>query len=457
MRTTGTALAAMAALLAMGDARARTDDGCLLIRNATLIDGTGAAPRRGVDIEMSDGRITRIARAIRPAPGEAVIDGTNRFVIPGLIDSHVHLDFGISSQLTAEEKAAVVRNTPRAFLFNGVTTVLNLSSPIDWILPLREAQRRGETLGPRIFSTGSAFTPVNGWGSRHTDAIPDVDYAAKRARDYAARGVDGIKIILDNGLGDSHTFTAMSEEELRKIVEIAGQNQLPVYIHAINLAEYRRAAAVTPRAIVHGLQEPVEEAFIADLAARHIAVVPTISLFESFLRADPEAGSKLDSPILRGSMPAFLLEKMRTPSYYPTERAAFIKASRTDSYAWAEHALPVFCANIGKMHRAGVKIGVGTDAGGTIGYDFQGYNTPWEMQLLVKCGLSPMEALVAATRSNAEIIGAQDRLGTVEVGKAGDVLVLTADPTANIANVRRIEWVVQGGVAHPRSDLAYRP
>ena len=148
---------------------------------------------------------------------------------------------------------------------------------------------------------------------------------------------------------------------------------------------------------------------------------------------------------------------MRDPAFVQKERELFVKASLVQAYDWAESANPVFCDNIGKMHQGGVRIAVGTDAGGTVGYNFQGYNTPWEVKILTECGLTPMEALVAATRNGAEAIGVGDRLGTVEPGKIADLLILSANPLDDIANIRAIDWVVQDGKLNSRQAFAYRP
>lgn len=126
-----------------------------------------------------------------------------------------------------------------------------------------------------------------------------------------------------------------------------------------------------------------------------------------------------------------------------------------DVYPWARTAVPIFCANTRRMRAAGIKLATGTDAGGPVGYNFQGYNTPREVELLVECGLTPMDALVAATRTGAELIGIAQRLGTLEAGKLADLLILSADPLADIRNIRRIDTVIQGGVVYPRDKFAY--
>jgi imidazolonepropionase-like amidohydrolase len=148
-----------------------------------------------------------------------------------------------------------------------------------------------------------------------------------------------------------------------------------------------------------------------------------------------------------------MLAKLREPDFYGRERAAFTAWSRTDSYAWVERSLPVVADNIRRMHAAGIKLGIGTDAGGPVGYNIQGYDTPWEMRLMTECGLSPMAAIVAATRSNAEIMGVADRLGTVEPGKAADILVLSENPLDRITNIRKIDWIIQDGVVYPRDHF----
>jgi imidazolonepropionase-like amidohydrolase len=108
---------------------------------------------------------------------------------------------------------------------------------------------------------------------------------------------------------------------------------------------------------------------------------------------------------------------MRKVDYMKAERERFSKVARMKVYDWARKTNPVFCENLRLMHKAGVKIGVGTDAGGTVGYNYQGYNTSWEVKNLVECGLIPMQALTAATKNGAEIIGVADELGTIEAGK----------------------------------------
>jgi hypothetical protein len=239
-------------------------------------------------------------------------------------------------------------------------------------------------------------------------------------------------------------------------VDEARRADVPMYVHAINLEDFRRAVSISPQAIVHGLEDPLPDGdpLLQALVERRIHVIPTISLFESFNSLDsrPEA---FDDPVLRGTLPTFLWERMRRPDFMAVEKQRFSAVARMDVYRWAEQALPIFKENTFKMHRAGVSIAVGTDGGGTVGYNFQGYNVPREMELLVESGLTPMDALVAATRTGAEVIGVQERLGTLEQGKLADLMILSAEPLAQIGNIRQIEMVIQDGVLFQRESFAY--
>jgi imidazolonepropionase-like amidohydrolase len=248
----------------------------------------------------------------------------------------------------------------------------------------------------------------------------------------------------------------MPRDILQAIAAVAREHDLPIFVHAINIDEYRLAMTVKPRAILHGLEDPIPEGdpLLEQLVENDIAVVPTISLFESFVRFD-EGAKGWEDPVLLGSVPDFLLSRMKRPEFRRVEREKFLEVARMDAYTWAEKKIPIIKDNVRKMHRAGVLLAVGTDAGGPVGYNFQGFNTPWEIELLVECGLSPMEALVAATRHGAEVIGAQEELGTLEPGKRGDMLILDANPLEDVRNIRAIHTVILGGKPYERGELAF--
>ncbi len=429
----------------------------LVVRGATLIDGNGGPPRRNVDIVVRDDRVLAIGPGQKVPSGTIEMDARGAWVVPGLIDVHVHLDAPMVFQISDEERARVLEHTPKAFLYNGVTTILNVSSPPEWIFELRARQREGRLLAPRIFATGRSITPDGGWGSRHGGALTDAASARAMVKSFIDMKADAIKIIIEDGLGRSGTYKEISDEMLRAAADEASRAKTPVVVHAVNLEEYRRALSIAPRAIIHGLEDPIPpgDSLVSDLVKAGVFVAPTLSLWEAFnsFERHPE---RFDDPVLHGSVLPFLLSSMRKGEYRAVEKKRFLDVARMDAYTWADAHMKIFMANTKVMHRAGVKVAVGTDAGGPVGYNFQGYNTIREMELLVEAGLSPMDAIVAATRTGAELIGVADRLGTLAPGKLADFLVLEADPLADLRNLRRVRTVVLGGVTHRRSEFDAR-
>ncbi len=240
------------------------------------------------------------------------------------------------------------------------------------------------------------------------------------------------------------------------IAGIAQEHTVPIYTHAINLDEFHSAVKISSKAIIHGLEDPIPagDTILQDMVENNVAMVPTQSLWEAFLRHD-DAAADLNDPILRGSVPNFLLNHMQDPAYRAEETKRFLAVANMPVYEWAEKKIPIFLENTFKAFEAGVLIAAGTDAGGPVGFNFQGYNLPWEVKLLVQAGLSPMDALVAATRNGAMVIGVEDKLGTIEVGKLADFLLLTANPLEDIENIRKIETIVYKGTVYPRDHFAY--
>lgn len=427
----------------------------LLVRGATLIDGTGRAPRPDTDVLITGGRIAAIGSRLTAPAGAEVVDARGAFVMPGIVDAHAHIDTPMVFQLTDAERETIVNHNPTALLYNGVTTVLNLSSPPEYIFPKREAQKNGTWLGPRIVACGRSLTPEGGWGSRHGGALTDGETARRAVQQLVAAGADCAKVMIEDGLGGSGTYKEISAPMLAAIVDETRRSKLPVYVHAMNRPEYIRALTLSPRAIVHGLEDPIgdDDPLLAELRAMNVAIVPTLSLIEAFFRGDDQP-ALLKDPVLVKSEPPFLLANLATPAYRKAEFERFGTVARIDTNAWARKALPIMRANTMRMKKAGLLLGVGTDAGGPVGYNFQGFQTPREIELLVDAGFTPMEALVAATKNGGIIAGRTD-VGTLEPGKVGDLLILDADPLADITNVRRIRTVVLGGVPYPRERFAW--
>ncbi|WBX84160.1 amidohydrolase family protein [Sphingosinicella microcystinivorans] len=431
----------------------------LAIIGAVLIDGTGRAPVPESVVYVADGKIERIGRVGDAIPaGTRRIEARGKFIIPGIVDAHTHVDSLGVAPMTNEQKKIAREYYPRAFLFNGVTSVVNMSAHVPAeVLALRDrANTDPKALVPRIYTGASHFTADQGWGGRHNGGIKSPDDINNRMDDYAARGFDLVKIIDEDGLGDETVFPKIAPEYLNAVMRAAAGKDLPVFIHATDADEYREAIAAGPRAIAHGLFTPLtaDSDIVADLKQKNIFVVPTIVLFESFF-VFLDNPALLNDPLLNQSVPDFIMAAARNPETIKTMRGRMDEILKMDAAAWARDSLPALLANTRILFEQGVKVAIGTDSGGAVMHAFQGYNTPREIEIMADCCMTPMQAIVAATRTGAEVIDGQAIFGTLEPGKSADLLLLNGDPLADIHNIRDFDWMMLRGHMIERSTLSY--
>jgi len=431
----------------------------LIISDATLIDGTGNVPVSNVNIFIKDGIISHISsKDIKHVPASAVlINATGKYVMPGIVDVHVHFSSGglePHGPLTNERIF-------RQFLYYGVTTVFNLGADggsTSEIAELHKRQREGFALAPRIYGTGNMLTVPGGhpiattvaaslppgtdletidWESRGYAIIRNNGQACEAVANNAALGMDGVKIIIESGpppWGNDHP--RMSPEVIQCVVDEASKFRLPVYAHISSLDEMQDAVKAGVRAIAHGVMDKpiLDESLIQMMKEKDIYYIPTLALYCGFYRYidDP---ALLTDPFLREGISRHTIESLNNP--------LFLKTHKQRTVAWIRPRMKNIIRGIREAHRSGVKIALGTDAGFL--FNFPGYSSHLEMELLAKAGLSPMEVIVSATRKGAEMLGADDLFGTIEVGKCADLIILNANPLDDIRNTRTIEGVIKDG------------
>jgi len=398
----------------------------LLLHNATLIDGTGADPRAGVSVAVADGRITRIAPAssLKAKRDAAVIDCTGRFLLPGLTDAHVHFaatepDGRVTRPLAAYslKVAAFIEET----LDQGFTTVRDAGG-LDpaWA----QAVERGLLRGPRILPSGGFLSQTGGhgdWRQPHMDTLeagvagliagPVIcdgpDEVRRAARDQLRRGATQIKVMASGGAAsptDPIDATQFTVAELRAAVEEAEVRSTYVLAHAYHPKAIANCLEAGVRSIEHG--NLLDEETAAKMAAAGAFLVPTLITYAVL----SEQGEKL-------GMAKSSVEKIR-----------YVERSGLESVRIAI--------------AAGVRIGSGSDL---LGAPMTQKAQELPLQARV---MGAMGAIVAATRTNAELFGLQDRIGTVEEGKQADLIVVDADPIADIGeltDVTRIRVVLKDG------------
>lgn len=429
--------------LALQACRQSAPDGIALI-GATLIDGTGGPPLTDAAIVVRQGRIEFVGpRAAFELPKKTrEVDVTGRWIIPGLIDAHSHL-------------APAANWAPSRYLAWGVTTLRDVHGDLDPTLGVRKRANLGPGNNPRVYVAGAM---IDGLPATFRDAIAvNAENDARKAVDrLVSAGTDLIKV-----------YTHVDAALLRAIVDEARAFNLSVTGH-LGMTDALAAAKAGISAIEHmsGVPEAASRApsalfashyrgffpgwtaserswaeldsaaltrVAARLAEQKITIIPTLILHETLSRLDDPA--VLNDPAL-ADVPATQLKEWDVSSLIA--RAGWTGAdfaSFRRSRPNQDFFLRVFAA-------AGGRIAAGTDASNQL--LVPGYSEHREMELLVRAGLSPREALRAATRNGAVLLGV-DSLGLLAPGKAADLVVLTKDPLADIRNSRTIQSVMIRG------------
>jgi imidazolonepropionase-like amidohydrolase len=455
MKTTGAAfsMAVVAGSVAIFGARCAPAEGPgLAVVGATVIDGTGSAPQVNATILIRGGRIEAIGPAseIEVRPGSRVIDAGGKYVIPGLADMHVH--FGPGGPVAAD-----VDRLLRQFLFYGVTTVLNVGATggdLATIGRLRTAIDSGTQQGPTIYASGGLITvpgshptstimrapPSGDWSEVGVWVVDDENEMRATVQKVAQAGMDAVKIIVESGpaiYGDEHP--QMSPELVAAAVDESRRQRLPILAHATSPDELETVVDAGVNAVMH-LVAGADSALLARMARKGIYCVPTLGLFVwPDTWGDPK--DNLTDPFIRAGVENRVIESLEKSGMLPKAAPA------ASDLTWRRE----FLSNLARAREAGITVVAGTDTGNPL--VFPGFSMHHELELMVEAGMSPMDALVAATRLPAQMLGKSDVFGTLQPGRRADLLVLGANPLEDIRNTRSLELVVQKGVVLDRAIL----
>ncbi len=428
------------------------------IVGATLIDGTGASPvPDAVVVTRRDSIVCAGPRRRCPVPsGARRIDGRGAWVIPGLIDAHVH--FSQTGWFDGRPDAADVRDRfpyasveadleahPdrffRSYLCSGVTSVFDVGGyPWTWELRDRFANN---PRAPRIAAAGPLLSTIDFWlnlpGQQQFIYMANDSIVRETIRTHAAFHSDAVKLwyIMPPEPPD----TARIQGLVRVIGEESHRQHLPFIVHATGLWEAKDAIRAGADVLVHSVfDKPVDDEFLELARSHHVVYIPTLTVVEGYI----EAGKGTVDGHLYPLACADSVSRALVASGSP--RLQHGKAWWTDTAAINATArqLATGEANAKRVQDAGITLAVGTDAGnpGTL----HGPSIYRELQLTADAGLSPMEVLVAATRNGAKAMGREGQVGTVEAGKSADLVALDADPLADVRNYQRVRWVMKGGV-----------
>lgn len=434
------------------------------IRDITVIDGTGSAPRVRQTVVLRGDRIAAVGRSgsTRIPRDARVIDGRGQYLLPGFIDVHAHYQLGPVSMDTvanvpvmrmALDPAGGVESLQTLLAF-GVTTIRNPAANAVTAVAIRDSVRLGLLRGPRIFTAGEAIdgiAPVDGLSV----VVKSEDEARREVDRQAALGVDYVKLYA--GLGPTYVRAAIDEAHRRGIRAI-GHLFMTSWTDAANdgIDGIVHITPGTPRLLPPEQRAKFQQRFrgtqfmlewfnyvdtqsaeirtmLEALVSHRVFVDPTLVTFEAMAWGD--SARVIDSPDLKYA-PISLQKSWKTFSLTSGWTPADFEESRR---AW-----PQVLAFTKTLYDAGVQLTAGTDMSNP--WTVPGASFHRELQLLAASGIPNLEVLRIATRNGAHSLGIESDVGSIAVGKVADLVILTADPVADIRNTRAIAWVVQGGV-----------
>jgi len=407
----------------------------LAIVGATLIDGTGATPVADSAVVIDHGNIVAAGpRAKIAIPKDAqVIDAKGKFLLPGLWDMHAHFE--------------QVEWGP-IYLAAGVTTVRDCGNEFEFITAVRDAIAQGRGLGPRLLlagvvdgtgplalGVGRVDTPeqARSWVDRYHAAN------FQQMKIYSSVKLDELKVVADEAHRLGMTVTGHVPEGLNAYQTIeAGQDQInhiqyiadimhaPIPDGATRLERRKAMAEIN-------LDSPEAAKAVAFLKEHHTVIDPTMALFELFTATTAKPPASFEPGVEKIALE---LAQPLTDVEPPSERS--------------ELFTKIFSKEIGivgVLHRAGIPIVAGTDQA------VPGHSLHREIEIYVQAGFTPMEAIQAATIVPARVMGLDKELGTIEKGKRADLILLTADPLADIHNSRNVEYVISNGAMYRTAEL----
>lgn len=413
-------IGAAAALLATS-ASARD----IAIHAGILIDGVSATPRRQVTILVHDERIAAVQDGFTSPAGAEVIDLSRETVMPGFIDCHVHIASKLPSRTNATEDWVTHSDLDRAFdgalfarqmLMQGFTSARDVGGGDDTVA-VRNAISEGKIVGPRLWVSLEPLGPTAGHGDARAslgsgwdhpgldNGIVDTpEQARTRVREHKRRGADLIKIMPSGGIastGDDPRQQLMTDEEMKAAVDTAHSLGMKVAAHIYPAGAIENAVRAGVDSVEHGSFATAQT--FALMKAHGTWLVPTLTVYDVFYKVASEHPELL------------------TPG--------------TPAKELANDPLPK--RNLPLAVKSGVKIAYGTDIG-------EGDHA-MEFRLLIENGMAPMDAIFAATRNAAELIGDPGDIGSVQPGRYADIVAVDGDPLSDTGAFERVGFVMKGG------------
>jgi imidazolonepropionase-like amidohydrolase len=448
------------------DAPAGTPAPPRAIVGATVIDGRGGAPMPNTTVVLRDGKIDCIGC---PVPeGVTAIDAHGMFVTPGLIDAHVHFSqtgwadgrpdaLDLRATHPYEKTQAELKANPeryaRSYVCSGVTSVFDVGG-YAWTLGL-EKRFENDTLAPHVAAAGPLLSTLDHWlnlpAERQFIHLTD-EASAKTGVDYlTSHGARAIKVWYIVRPPDLPVEKSMAGVMAAGVA--AKEHNVPMIVHATGLAEAKASLKAGAKVLVHSVDDfPIDDEFLALAKQNNTILIPTLTVLDGYMKMFQSVVDRkppvIDDPnhcvdkstIARVNETATVDPKLVTP-----ERLARAKTR-------AGNTAKVMADNLRRLVAAGIPIATGTDAGNPL--TLHGPAIYAEMDMMQTDGMTPMQVITSSTMIAARAMGLDARTGTIEKGKDADLVILSADPSKDVANFRKVKYVVRAGVVRTSEELS---
>jgi imidazolonepropionase-like amidohydrolase len=415
----------------------------IVLKGALLIDGTGRPAVENSVVVITGDKVVAAGKAgaVKIPKDADVRDMSGKTIMPSLINLHGHLGlstngFDSTGGKYTEEN---VRHQLQQYQSYGVGTIASLGEDSELIFTLRDAQHAGNLPGARLFTAGRGFAEANAHpnpaDARYhpltaEEARADIDTLAVHHPDY-------VKMWVDDNLGHGKKMTP---EVYKAIIDQAHSHNIRVFAHMFYLADAKALIAAGIDGFAHSVRDqPVDPELIKLMKARDMFLIPTL-VRDEVLFAYTEPSYWVSDPFFQAGVNSEIVATLRSPDFVNKIRKDPDLQKYKDGLAMAEK-------NLKTLSDGGVKIAFGTDSG--IPTRFPGYFEHRELQLMVEAGLTPMQAIVAATGTNAAILKGEKQFGTLQPGRQADLLILDASPLQDIHNTEKLSAVWQAGKPVP--------
>ncbi len=419
----------------------------LVIIGATVFDGTGAEPR-AANVLIRGERIEAVGADIAIPANARRLNATGMTLMPGLFDLHTHLPYASAGGIGGDWPKNL-----KAYLYSGVTSVTEFGTYPETFEPMRRLLNTGAIIGPRIHFAVRMTTPhghgaEGGRGDFFSLEITTPREARAAVKSILSYQPDAIKIFTDGWrYGAAADMTSMNEDAIAAIVEEAHKNNLEVLTHTVTLDKAKLAARAGVDVIAHGVgDKDADDELIKLMREKGTTYVPTLAVYEP-------RGRDILTPLLAAVLEPAVLQRINPPLVPPQNpplKPAAGSAENGDAPRLRRWA--TLQRNTAALRQAGIKFGTGTDAGVTGTH--HGWATQRELQLLVAGGLTPLEALTAATGNSAKALHVENERGIIAPGRLADLLLIEGAPHRNIRDIEKIRHLFLGGREIDRAALA---